>query len=194
MAEDQIARPLIDLYWPDLDALIDERYDDPIGLLEVLYELSFRRRAGAISARERVVNRLVELSDQGFPWPSTLAPQGDGFLEADEWPQTGMLSYLGYHVGENGPGESARRAVLDLAYSNTLPNVNNRAYMAQWGDPNSSQRLRKMAKSIAAFCRNQKRKNADALSVREWESDLEYLRVKYYVRRYDFVWPSTELA
>jgi hypothetical protein len=194
MAEEPIPRPLIDRWWPNLAALVDERRDDTLGLVEILHELGFRHRAGAMRLRERVFERLLELSEEGFAWPSTMASSGGGYLEADDWPKKGMLSFLGYHVGESGLGAGGRREILDFAYKGRLPNVNNQSYMDQWGHPETGARLKKMAESIAAFCRNHKRKNGAALSVQEWESDLEYLRVKYYVGRYSFIWPDTEVT
>ncbi len=193
MNKELIPRPLIDLYWPDLATLMDERYDDSNGLVEILYELGFRSSSGAMHLRERVIERLIELSEEGFPWPSTAAPTGDGYIDVDNWPQKGMLSFIGYHVGDRGLNGDERRKILDFAYAGRLPNVNNQSYMDQWAKPKSLARLRKMAESIAAFCRNRKRKDPNALAVQDWEVDLEYLRTKYYVGRYDFAWPSTKL-
>ena len=62
------------------------------------------------------------------------------------------------------------------------------------GRPRSSVRLKKMAESIATFCRNGKRRaRSMELAVVEWEQDLEWLRVTYYVGRFRFEWPSTEV-
>ena len=194
MNTEPIERPLLSLYWPHLERIVDEREGDPDVLAEVLAELGFRSRSGAMRLRERVIDRLNELGDEGWPWPTTTAASGDGFIDADEWPRAGMLSFLGYHVGENGIEADDRRRILDHAYAGRLPNVNDAQYMQGWGAPASSTRLRKMAESIAAFCRNQRRKDPSALSVTEWESDLDYLHTRHYVGRYDFVWPDTTLT
>lgn len=194
MTDNLKPRPLINLHWPQLAELVDKRYNDLIGLTEVLYELGFRSRAGAMRARERIIQRLNELSKNSFAWPTTATLKGDGYLDADDWPQKGILSFLGYHVGDNGLNDTSRREILDLAYNGVLPNVNDQAYMDQWGNPASARRLRKMANSIASFCRGKKSRDPDLLAVKEWDSDLEYLRLKYYVGRYDFDWPNTSLA
>ena len=188
-----IPRPLIGLYWPDLAALKNERHYNPYGLLEILYELAFRSRPGAVQTRELVIERLNELIEEGFPWPRTTAPTSDGYIDADNWPQKGMLSHLGYHVGESGLYEDNRRNILDFTYTGELPNFNDQSYMDQWAKPRTSARLRKMAESIGAFCRNMKRNDPNSLAVKEWEADLEYLRNEYYIGHYDFTWPSATL-
>jgi hypothetical protein len=65
-------------------------------------------------------------------------------------------------------------------------------YMAEWGTPSSATQRRKMEESIAAFTRNAKRRAFPklAVTITEWEGDLEYLRKVYYVGRYDFNWPN----
>ena len=191
-----IKRPLLQLLTVDLDNLVEERYDDWRGLAEILVELLFRKRKAAIALRKEVVNRIIDLTSEGGPWPNTDALHGSGTIDDPEvWPQSGLLAFLGYRVGQNGVGEPERREILDFAYRNEMPNVNSLEYMEEWGMPRTWARLKKMAESIAAFTRNAKRKNQPGLSIaiEEWESDLEYLRTRYYVGRYDFSWPSTML-
>jgi hypothetical protein len=104
-----------------------------------------------------------------------------------------LLRYLGYHVGAKGLSGEERRAILDAVYLEKLPSVNSRTYMSEWGQPHTGVRLKKLAETLAALTRNEKRKRAAASrsAIEEWEADLEYLRQKYYVGRYDFVWPET---
>jgi hypothetical protein len=68
------------------------------------------------------------------------------------------------------------------------------AYVAEWGGAASATRLKKISYSIAAFCRNAKRrKNASMIeSIRAWENDLSWLKMHYYDGRFDcsFTWPS----
>ena len=106
----------------------------------------------------------------------------------------GMLAFLGYHVGQNGVRTEDQRAILDFAYTEHLPLVKNADYMQRWNTPSSARWLQQIAESLAAFCRNDKRKHPSALCIVDWEADLEYLRANYYTGRYDFSWPSTELA
>lgn len=59
----------------------------------------------------------------------------------------------------------------------------------------SAQRLQKLAETIAALTRNAKRRNAARMdkSIREWESDLAYLKRRYDEGRFSFTWPVTDL-
>lgn len=186
-------RPYIDLYWPKLAELVEENFDNIDMLRLLLYELGFRYRAGAKRIRERVIVQINQLDDQRFTWPTTAAPVGNGTINVNGWPKAGLLSALGYCVGTNGSDINARRQILDSVYEGTLPNVNSREYMAEWGQPQTGNRLNKLADSLASFCRMKKRSDPRAQSVSDWESDLEYLKKKFYVGRYNFGWPNTQL-
>ena len=76
-----------------------------------------------------------------------------------------------------------------------MPPIDNAAYAAEWGRPNTAQRLQKLAETIAALTRNAKRRNAARMdkSIREWESDLAYLKRRYYEGRFSFPWPVTDI-
>lgn len=117
-----------------------------------------------------------------------------------DWPKEGLLSFMGYRVGQKGAVEESRRTILDYIYVRNVPNVTSVDYMLKWGKPNTGKRLLKLARSIANFVKNAKRKDVIAymVSVIEWESDLDYLKRKYYVGRYDFggdrfKWPLTDV-
>ena len=112
----------------------------------------------------------------------------------------GLLGFVGYSVGVSGDIESSRRRVLDCVFCRKLPMVNSDEYMSQWGAPETSKRLKKMAESIAAFTRNAKLKQQKgrgdfSLATSEWEADLDYLYNKYYAGRFnhDFNWPTTDI-
>lgn len=143
---------------------------------------------------------LKFLDGVGFRWPSTLIPGlGDGrfdtnLLEVEE----GYLKYTGYRVGKEGRkrglGINELRQRLRFAYESKLPPQKFPPdYIREWGHPKSSQRLSKIAESIAAFCRNNKRKKAHSplLAIQDYESDLEWLKREFYNGRYRFQWPST---
>jgi len=136
---------------------------------------------------------MGELIAQGFPWPSVEAEPSSNtsnlFIDA---PATGLLAYLDYRVGRQGLSPDDRRGLLDAVYSDRLPQINSTVYMQSWGVPQTSQRLRKMAESIAAFVRNAKRrKNTPTEAIAEWTDDLDYLHAAFYKGCYDFPWPST---
>lgn len=58
----------------------------------------------------------------------------------------------------------------DGSFVTELPAV---SYMREWGGPSSGERLLKTANSIAAFCRDEKRKSRPSEeAVSDWEDDL----------------------
>jgi hypothetical protein len=133
----------------------------------------------------------------GFQWPSTDVKSGEqSEIASLSWPKVGLLSYLGYSVGSSGKSEAHRRTILAEAFQRkVLPNVDSPEYLAQWGRPCSTLRLQKMAESIAAFCRNAKRRHAVTLqtAIFQWEADLAWLKKEFYIGRFDrsFSWPNT---
>lgn len=193
--QSQVQRPYIDYYNAHLRRLADENWDDLHVLSLILAELLFRRKRHAVTLRQRVVARIIELQLESFAWPSTEAPAGVGSLDGSAWPKESLLSYMGYRTGMRGADEESRRDILDFVYAQEVPNVNSAEYMKKWGRPRTGQRLRQMAVSLANFVKNEKRRDpfAYALSIEEREADLAYLKAKYYAGRYDFVWPRTDV-
>jgi len=136
-----------------------------------------------------------------FRWPTTAAPYGDGSLNADDWPQIGMLKYMGYRVGKSSELTiSQRQQILVRIFSIYLPNVMDPYEMREWHEPKSMLRLKKLADTLAANTRNAKRRNHDGKmnsAINDWETDLAWLKEKYYDGVYDgsgvekFDWPST---
>lgn len=147
---------------------------------------------------ERRTNSLLA-NDGYFKWPTTDAPPGDGNLSGSAWHAVGMLSALGYHVGvTEGISDIERRFLLDEMFGIRLPPLNSYSYMLAWGAPKTAARLKKLAETIAALTRNAKRRRSRDLQIacEDWESDLNYLYDKYYVRQYyvrqfRFAWPTT---
>ena len=133
----------------------------------------------------------------GVEWPPHALQSRSVALKADcYWYEHGVLSFMGYHVGESSAlSAEQRRLILDYVIAEQIPKVNDPAYMAQWGDPGSGARLRKMADSLATFARSAKQnKHADkSVAVFEWESDLVYLKRTYYRfgTKHLWKWPST---
>lgn len=129
-----------------------------------------------------------------FKWPSTEARGGNGRLTMFDAEKEGMLSFLEYRVGRvKGEPQAVRRMILVRVFEGSLPPVFNKDYMSQWGANGSPERLHKMAVSIAAFARNFKRRRSANYNdaIRDWEADLEFLRVTFYVGRFGFGWPVT---
>lgn len=149
--------------------------------------------AVGLHVHEEFIRRGIIAEDGSFiHWPSTEAPGGDGSLTLGELPKIGPLKALGYEVGKDAQGPAQRCRLLTRAFLEDLPLVQG---VEEWGENDSSQRLRKIAESIAAFARNAKRRKSGswADAALRWEHDLEYLRVTHYVGRFDNRWrfPST---
>jgi hypothetical protein len=139
--------------------------------------------------------RLALNDPDYFDWPLTAAGPGDGSMRPAGWHEEGMLAYLGYRVGiVQGVSQGIRRQILDAVFMHPLPPVNGPEYCRQWGPPAAAARLERLAKEIARFTQNAKRKrSADMTSaISDWEADLKYLYRQYYVGKFGFGWPSIE--
>lgn len=127
-----------------------------------------------------------------FRWPGTEADRGSGDLDTSEWIKEGALQYLGYKVG-NTDGEIAgvRERILSEMFKGPIPPVFPKVYLDQWSAPSSPARLQKLAETIAALTRNAKRRRDSRMqaAIRDWERDLEYLYMEYYVGKFCFAWP-----
>jgi hypothetical protein len=132
---------------------------------------------------------LEFFSECGFDWPSTLVTGGGGDLNIKA-PTVGILRYLGHCVGESGLPTHSRQEVLEHAFTSKLPQINSTAYMKGWGSPRSKERLLKLANSLAAFSRLQKRRG-NAIAASDYDEDLAWLRRRFYSGRFSFKWPST---
>jgi hypothetical protein len=130
-----------------------------------------------------------------FVWPRTEADPSSVKLGKLDSPELGILGALGYRVGKaRGRTRAVRLLLLDAVFSDTLPPINGSRYMAQWGAPNTSPRLKKMADCLASWIRNSKRiRSLDrTVAIEQWSSDLLYLYDTYYVGRFGFGFPRIE--
>jgi len=125
-----------------------------------------------------------------FKWPNTEVeqPSGDGKIDTSRWPDIGLLSTMGYHVGQQkGVATKWRRIILSHVFtSDRLPMVNNLRYMEKWGRKKTAKRLLKIVVEIRSFCRNMVRNMEQndidgGQAVREWKEDLEWLRKTYHI-------------
>jgi len=138
---------------------------------------------------------LEFLISWGFNWPSTQVRIWSGNEELiTDWPEKGLLGSLNYKVGLTGLPTNKRRRILTHAFVENAPMDLPDSYTKDWGAPESQQRLKKMANSIATFCRNAKLRNSQNLenAIHDWEADLNWLHKKYYEPRgFRFNWPDT---
>ena len=137
--------------------------------------------------------RLRREDKDYFKWPTTDAPTGLGPFSIYP-PEMGMLSYLDYHVGKSGKVRHVRRQILLEMFERELPPLNSWLYVDEWCQPQSSGRLRKLAETLAAFARNAKRRDSEAMryAIEHWEEDLDFLYEELYAKKFRFVWPSVE--
>lgn len=150
----------------------------------------------AVRLRKEISSIWSKKASQGdwFAWPTTIASPGVLRLRSVDWRPYGMLSYLGYHVGETQPTAPAiRRCILEYVFECHLPPLDGPSYHSEWGRPLAAHRLRKLANTLAALTRNSKRKNSVsyATAIDDWENDLAFLHEKYYRNFFHFGWPAT---
>lgn len=134
--------------------------------------------------------------DEHFEWPSTDARAGKRYINTSDWLSEGFLSLVGYRVGRNeGLSLSYRQRILSEVFRSHLPPVFPKEYIEEWGAPESSKRLQKMAETIAALTRNARRRGSlMETAIKHWEKDLEFLYYDFYVEKFHFGWPSTTLV
>ena len=106
-----------------------------------------------------------------------------------------MLGFLGYHVGETQPTPPDMRwCILEYAFECHLPPLNDRDYYLEWSMPQTAQRLRKLANTLAALTQNAKRRDAGSWTkaINDWEHDLALLHERYYLGLFHFGWPAID--
>ncbi len=103
---------------------------------------------------------------------------GDGSGWSDQAAGTGLLAEAGYTVKKDGPAKEERQAILaDVLHGRVhIPDWMSDSVQAQWGVPNTEERLSKMRNTINVALGNQKgRRNPSAQAIEKWEADLAYL-------------------
>ena len=122
-------------------------------------------------------------------------------------PSPGLLKVAGYEVGNSGvKRDASRQATLTAVYLSDdlsadfqvsripLRGAGLASYLEQWGTAESIDRLKKMAETIASFCRNARKRqtmqNLD-LALHHWETDLAWLLEIYPRGPKPNWWPST---
>jgi hypothetical protein len=165
-------------------------------VFRVLSKPEHALRGDAVRLRQEISSSWSRKADHGdwFAWPKTIALPGTVRLTSVDWRPYGMLSYLGYHVGETRPtAPGIRQCILEYVFECHLPPLDGPSYYSEWGRPLTAHRLKKLANTLAALTRNTKRKNSMsyAKAIDDWEGDLEFLHDKYYRAFFHFGWPVT---
>ena len=95
---------------------------------------------------------LRYLEKVGFDWPTTIVGPTHGASGLPMMIKDGFLSSSGYRVGKSGKPTVLRHTILRRVLNGKVPKIFPCEYRREWGEPGTSARLEKMAKSIAAFC------------------------------------------
>lgn len=144
---------------------------------------------------------LAELFGSGEelpPWPA-VAEGGESFDEKQEVIQLqrgeSPLAKMGYSVRQSDRlSPKKRRDILRRAFDGKIPRVDPQkgidAYMAQWGNPGTSQRLWRIARHLAGQINLKRPNQLQAKAVGLWREDLDWLHQELYPRvRFRFAWP-----
>ena len=187
-------RPHINRSTNELKQISSSNWDN-LDILEALsHELSFRSRKKAETLHGRISERLADLKCSSFSWPTTTVATGSQNLSGKAFRHDeGLLRHYGYKVGINGLNQDERIKILNFVFVQSYLPLEDRTYVSEWGEAQTSKRLKKLADSIAAFTRNAKRRSNPNFeqAIRDWEADLAYLKRNYYDNRFSFRWPKT---
>jgi hypothetical protein len=193
----QEKRPFITMSWLELYNHAASQKNNISHLQEVLSELKYRKSKKAVELYNKIAARISYLSAkevQSFRWPTTavIGDSASALRIAHFDYDQGLLKFMGYAVGQNGAYRNRRQQVLDYVFNEKVPKVQSKEYMAEWGEPKSVDRLKKLADSLAAFARNARRRRSSDMdhAIAEWEEDLKYLKDTYYTGRFRFDWPE----
>lgn len=94
-------------------------------------------------------------------------------------PKGGVLSAVGYKVGNAGENTSVRHQLLDHILSGNLPPVGSPAYMEEWGEPLSRTRFIKLHRVIRVLASSAAHDDKLHAAMEDWEEDLRYLDSKW---------------
>lgn len=106
----------------------------------------------------------------------------DGWGEASGWQirdtGKGFLSEVGYTAKQGGPNTQQRHAILaDVFHGRiNMPETIRQSVAKKWGEPNGTDRLRKIRNTINVALGTQKaRGQPSEQAIRKWELDLTYI-------------------
>lgn len=92
-----------------------------------------------------------------------------------ETPEKGVLSTIGYRVGNDGLPAEKRKLLLDYLIEEILPPVGSPAHMAEWGEPETRTRYMKAHRVIQVLASSGKTLGYMDKATNEWLEDLKYL-------------------
>jgi DNA helicase-2/ATP-dependent DNA helicase PcrA len=115
--------------------------------------------------------------------PTPISTQiADGYGEGTGWQINdtgkGFLAEIGYTARQNGPDASERQETLaDVFHGRiTMPDSIRESVAEKWGEPETTERLRKIRNTINVALGTQKaRSNPSEQAIEKWEEDLSYI-------------------
>ncbi len=140
---------------------------------------------------KNVLHFLEKRSKGPFTWPNLDEIRyGISGLKDFHALDEGVFSSFGYHVGGKGVFYSKRREILDHIFKTDITGQKHlpASYLSGWGSPMTEYRLKKMAFTLASFCRLHNSTKLEAVS--DWKHDLDYLKKKYYDPKAWTWWPD----
>lgn len=139
---------------------------------------------------------LQFLIKSGFKWPE-VAETVRSALRLFEGKGESPIHKMGYSVGWSGLDTNERRQILKTAFRGSLPAIgrspSDKAYLALWGAPGTPSRLRRMARHLWQQRNMREERDGYEVAVREWGSDLAWLKKNFYKPAMSFKWPSTRI-
>jgi hypothetical protein len=135
-----------------------------------------------------------------FPWPECKGEVGPPLPAFDNKVKHSPLDKMGYHVGKtkaltandrrNRLSAAFLASSLSLAeFDSAVSPAKQREYMASWGHSQSPTRLRRIAWHLAMLITTRAKLRSHDVAVEEWESDLDWLKSRYYSAFMRFEWP-----
>jgi hypothetical protein len=94
-------------------------------------------------------------------------------FDAGNWPSSGVLSQMGYHVGKSGLGATARRQILQEVFAVELvaTSAETESYIREWGSPKSVKPGSHPVRDVEPLTCTE--------AISDWESDLAWMRSTY---------------
>lgn len=139
---------------------------------------------------------LGYLSETGFLWRDVKKLTRKSGWESD-MPEMGLLRIVGYRVGDFGVNSFERRKILSNIYESSFIDYFLNLF-PNWGEPNTEERLLKLANCLTSFIKYVKKKyrNVTYMSaISDWEDDLNWLKKRYYNKiAHKFIWPHPDLS
>ena len=210
----RIERPLINFRIDEFEEFFEINKLNKIELENLYKELSIRRTKKENSNKkinkkfEKIYDTVLSQlnSFEFFRFPTTditVNEEGSKSTFPKVLKNESLLKTYGYAVGKkDGKLQHERMFILSNIYENEITSFAKKKHqddIDDYGKPNSAQRLKKIADTIASITRSKKlemvKTGKDYVqAISDWEDDLAKLKVKYYDGKYDydFKFPTTD--